>query len=317
MIPRGAGFPAKHTERLRMSLVMRSWTAVVMAGALAACGSGSSTATDAAVATDVTSPTDTGSTTPTDTGGTTPTDAGTATDTGSTTPTDAGSMTDTGSTTPTDTGIAPGDAAPPSDAASGPPSVSGTLTDNGTAIVGATVAFVGVTPPVTTTTSATGDWTLPATPGQSVWVRATAAGYRTVQRGHTVPASAVTNFNFEVVSAANAAQMFMLLGTSEDTSKGILVVNFNTADTGTNAPGFSATISTTSGRPVAIGGGRPQVSNISTGGDNALIFTNVPPGSVTVTPVAAAGFTCALAPNAIAAQRVEAQVMTVVTFRCR
>ena len=148
-------------------------------------------------------------------------------------------------------------------------------------------------------------------------VRATAAGYRTVQRGHTVPASAVTNFNFEVVSAANAAQMFMLLGTSEDTSKGILVVNFNTADTGTNAPGFSATISTTSGRPVAIGGGRPQVSNISTGGDNALIFTNVPPGSVTVTPVAAAGFTCALAPNAIAAQRVEAQVMTVVTFRCR
>ncbi len=288
-----------------MSLVMRSWTAVVVAGALAACGSGSTTTTDAAVAADVTTPTDTGSTTPTDRGST---------------PTDTGSTpTDTGSTTPTDTGSTTADAGPPpTDAAPGPTTVSGSFADNGMGIGGATVALVGASPPVSTSTAANGDWSLPVSSGQTVWVRVSGTGYRSVQRGLAVPVGGTMGFSLDPVSTDNASQIFMLASTPEDTSKGVLVVLFNTAD-GDNpsTPGFGATISSTSGPRIAIGGGMPQVRDTTTGGENALIFPNVPAGMVTVTPVPVAGFTCALAPGALAPERIDPQVLTFVTFRCR
>ena len=265
--------------------------ALLSTTALAACGSTTDTTTDSGTVTDTGTVTDRG----------TVTDTGTATDRG--TATDTGTATDSGTVTVTD--------------ASGPPMVSGVYINDGMPVADATIAVVGASPALATTTSSTGVWSLTLPSVQSVFFRATKASLRTVQQGFAVPAAGIPNLNLQVVANDQASQIFSKTGVTESAAAGIVVAVFNMAGgAGGELPGgFGATLSAGGGTPVALGDMGPVRSAVTIR-NNTLIVANVTAGMTSVTATAPAGHTCAPSPNALTTVRVDPGVLTFVSFDC-
>ena len=220
------------------------------------------------------------------------------------TTTDAGTVTDLGAG---------------SDAATGLVVVSGNFSDGAAVVAGGTVEVVGASPALSTTTSATGAWSLMIPAGRPVFIRGSKTGYRSVQVGFTVPAAGLAGLALDVVSNELAAQLFSTTGVTENTAAGVLAVNFTlTGDGGTLPTNFGVNLSGGGGTRIALGGGGgPTVRDTTLGGEHQeMIILNVAAGMTTVTPVVPAGFTCTPSNATLTTVRVDPRVITFAAFDC-
>lgn len=192
---------------------------------------------------------------------------------------------------PTDNGA---DGADAGGADAGPTMVTvrGTFADNGAGVADATIEVVGASPANTTTTSATGAWSLTILSSQPLFFHASKVGYRTVQVGLQVPSTGVSDLALDVVPEDLPRQLFMSTGITEDTSAGILAVSYiQTSGARTLPGGFGAILSAGGGTRVALGNGASTVRYTTVGGDRQeLIIVNVAVGTTSVSVTAPAGF---------------------------
>ncbi len=240
-------------------------------------------------------------------------DAGTGSDVGTSTGTDAGTGAEGG--TVTDAGGGGG-----SDVPAGPITISGVFGDGSMPVADATVEVVGATPANSTMTNATGNWSLTLPASSAVFIRASKAGFRSVQSGVTVPAGGIRGFNLTAVPSNLPAQVFTATGITENTAAGIIVANFflPRTDAGMLPGGFGAGLSAGGGTRVALGNGPPTVRDTTVGEEEqTLLIINVAAGMTTVTPTAPAGFTCTPSPGALTTIRVDPQVLSFIDFNCR
>lgn len=264
-----------------MKPIRRSLMVISMAAAMAACGSTPAATNDASVAADSGTGSDAG------TGG----DAGTANDLG-----------------------------PGADVPTGLVMIRGLFADGSMPVAGATIEVVGASPANSTMTSASGAWSLMVQGGSSIFVRASKAGFRTVQTGVQVPADGLRDLDLTVVPNALPMQLFAETRITENAAAGIVVLSFFVppVDSGTRPSGFGATLSAGGGTRVALGNGPPTVRDTTVGDEEqTLLIINVAAGMTTVTPTAPAGASCTPNPGALTTIRVDPQVLSFITFQCR
>jgi hypothetical protein len=147
------------------------------------------------------------------------------------------------------------------------------------------------------------------------FVRASKEGMISAQLG-VVTTQQTDAVDLNLLSRTNANLMAAYLGISLDSSKGIVVVGFETSDTG---GGYSATL-TAGGGSFAISStssnSTPQKSTKTlVGGPNALFITNVAPGTTKVSFAGPSGHAC-LAQVPIEDYRVDADVVTGISATC-
>jgi hypothetical protein len=183
-----------------------------------------------------------------------------------------------------------------------------------TPVAGAIVEILGASPANSTTTAADGSYSLTAVVPGTYFVRASKDSMISAQLG--VVASQQTGaVDLGLLSRANANLMATYLGISLDSSKGIVVVGFETSDTG---GGYSASL-TAGGDSFAISAGPNSTPQKSTktfaGGTNALFFMNVSPSTTKVSFAGPSGHSCS-AKLPIESYRVDADVVTGISSTC-
>jgi hypothetical protein len=178
---------------------------------------------------------------------------------------------------------------------------------------GATVEIVGASPSIATTVNAEGGYSLTASPG-TYFVRASRSDTLSVQAAVATSQSGAAT-KLELLSASLAGTLAKYLGFALDSSKGIVAVEFTTAD---NGGGYGASLSADHGKVFAFPSrGYPQISSTTLlNGKKALYFANVATGTTTVSFVAPTGHSCE-ARVPIEAHRVDANVITEIEATCR
>lgn len=217
------------------------------------------------------------------------------------------------------------DAGAPKDAGSGPDasgpvvitgSVKSLTASQAEPLSGAKVEIVGANPAITTTTGTDGTYSLTVAPG-TYFVRASKQGMVSTQVGVvTSTSTAVTELG--LLSTLATGLIAGQLRISLDPAKGIVVVGFDTSDTG---GGYSATLSAQPGSSFALpsSGWPPEQRNTTLPGGqsaNALFFLNVPPGTTTVSFGAPNNHSCR-EQLPIGTYRVDANVATAIGATCQ
>lgn len=182
-----------------------------------------------------------------------------------------------------------------------------------TALSGAIVEVVGVNPANSTTTASDGTYSLTVEPG-TYFVRASKKDLFSTQVGViTSQSTTVTEMSLLEVATQNAVATSLAI--KLDSNKGIAVVGFDTTDTG---GGYKATLSV----PVeasfalpALGWPPSKTATTLAGGQNALFFINVTPGTTTLTLTAPSGRSCTEA-LPIGTYRIDANVATAISATC-
>jgi hypothetical protein len=184
-------------------------------------------------------------------------------------------------------------------------------------VSGATVTITGTQ--TMTTTDATGNFTLMASAGSTIFLTLSKTGYQTSEYGYVVPTSggmvpAMTFLDNATVSQA-AGQLSPSL--TQDPAKGDVIVQFKDM---AGTAGYGATLSAAHDMSWVPpnGGGMSMYTNTTPGGqsEQPLIFPNVTAGTTTVTANPPTGKTCT-ADQAITNWRVDANVYTWVVFNCQ
>lgn len=178
---------------------------------------------------------------------------------------------------------------------------------------GARVEIVGVIPANATTVGAEGGYSLTTSPG-TYFVRASRSDALSVQAAVATSQSGAAT-QLELLSSSLAGTLAKYLKFALDSSKGIVAVEFTTAD---NGGGYGAILSADHGKVFAFPSrGFPQISSTTLpNGKKALYFANVATGTTTVSFVAPTGHSCE-ARVPIEAHRVDANVITEIEATCR
>jgi hypothetical protein len=178
---------------------------------------------------------------------------------------------------------------------------------------GATVEIVGVDPAISTITGTDGNYSLAVAPG-TYFVRASKNQMVSTQVGVITSQSTVVT-ELSLLSTSDMDSLARTLELNLDQAKGIVVVGFETSDTG---GGYKATLSAPAETSFALPeAGWPPKATESTlaGGENALFFINVMPGTTTLTPTAPSGHSCTEA-LPMGTYRIDANVATAISATC-
>lgn len=199
-----------------------------------------------------------------------------------------------------------------------PATVSGNLSgsdggDNDTPIVGGTIEENGTNNSVTTGSG--GVWTLTVDADEEVFIKGSAAGYYSSQRGVVVPVSGSTGIDISMPSSAVVAGVGGALGVTIDPTKGIVGTDFQGV-IGTSG-GFSASLSATNGGSFVFdSSGNPVLGSTTLpNGQNNVIFFNVDAGTTTIT-VDPPGAVACTPQESITSHRVDAETITNIGFDC-
>lgn len=164
--------------------------------------------------------------------------------------------------------------------------------DNGSPIEGATVSLVGASPAVTTTTNASGQWSLVAPAGGSLEAPEEAPQIVARADGHwggsvrryLSDGQMIDDIDLNLVPDSIVAEVGTTLGRTVSKSTAIVIVDIHVD--GSNAGGESATLSVASDPPFTFDTNDEPVlsATILAGEETELVFTNVPPGGFEVMP---------------------------------
>ena len=157
--------------------------------------------------------------------------------------------------------------------------------DDGSPIEGATVSIVGASPAVTTTTNASGQWSLVASAGEPQIVARADGHWGGSVRRYLSDGQMIDDIDLDLVPDSIVAEVGTTLSRTVSKSTAIVIVDIHVD--GSNSGGESATLSVASDPPFTFDANEEPVlsATILAGEETELVFTNVPPGDFDVMPV--------------------------------